>query len=88
MKSNKEMTTEALRAKRKTLLTLMVLFALLILAYGAYFIYKIATDTWESNSSLGTVGLGVLVVFIANLTIQMSLVNKEINSRNNNKPTE
>lgn len=80
-KTNKELSVEELNAKKKTLVTIVVVMAVLILAYLGYFLTNLLYGTWQGNNSLGIIGLGVLVVFISNLAIQLSILSKEIKSR-------
>ena len=47
-----------------------------------YFIYKLATGTWEANNSLGTVMLGMMVVVISTTSIQYSSIAKILQNRN------
>ncbi len=85
MKSIQELTKEELSSKKKKLLILLVVLSLLILLYAGYFVVKLINETWQANNTLGVVGLGVVVVFISNATIQLTAVQKEIKSRNDNK---
>lgn len=79
----KEYPTEELRSKKKTLITIIVVLAILIVVYLIYFIYKLVSGTWEANNTLGSVGLGVIVVAISIITIQLSKVEKELKNRMN-----
>lgn len=83
MLNDKELTIEELKAKKKTVITLMVVLSSLILMYMVYFIVKLVSGTWQSNNTLGIVGLCVLVVFLSNLTIRLSAIEKEVKSRLN-----
>jgi hypothetical protein len=84
MKSNQELSKAELNYKRKNLLILLVVTSSLILLYAVYFVVKLLTGTWQANNTFGIVGLGVLVVFISNLTTRLSVIQKEINSRIDN----
>lgn len=80
-KTNKELSVDELNAKKKTLITIVVVLAVLILVYLGYLLTKLLSGTWQANNSLGIIGLGVLVVITSNLTIQLSILTKEIKSR-------
>ena len=81
MKSNQELSKEELDVKRKNLLKQLYVIGGLILLYAAYFIVKLTTKTWEANNMIGMISVGVLLFFVAFLSIQLSQVQKEINNR-------
>jgi uncharacterized membrane protein YcjF (UPF0283 family) len=84
MKNKKiqELSIDELTAKLKALRTLLIVLSSLVLLYAIFFITKLILGTWQANNTLGIVGLGVLVVVISNLTIRMSVIGREIKSRN------
>jgi len=50
-----------------------------------FFIYKLATGTWETNNTLGTVMVGMLVVVFSTTSIQYSRTAKILQNRNEEK---
>lgn len=82
MKSNKELTIKELNSKKKSLVTILIVLSSLILAYGVFFVTKLASGTWEANNTLGIVGLGVMVVLISNISLRLSVIQKEIKGCN------
>ena len=82
MKSYQKLSKEELYSiKKKTRLSIIVVSSLIIL-YAVYFVIKLVSGTWQANNTLGIVGMGVLGVLISNLTIRLSVIQKEIKSRN------
>ena len=82
MKSNQELSKEELHSKKKKLRISIIVVSSLIILYAVYFVIRLVSGTWQANNTLGIVGMGVLGVLISNLTIQLSVIQKEIKSRN------
>jgi hypothetical protein len=81
MKSKRELSKEELHSKKKKLRISIIVVSSLIMLYAVYFVIKLVSGTWQANNTLGIVGMGVLGVLISNLTIQLSVIQKEIKSR-------
>jgi hypothetical protein len=77
-----DFTTEELKSKINKLKAVLIIMCSLVVLYLVYFIYKLATGTWEANNSLGTVMLGMLVVVISTTSIQYSSIAKILQNRN------
>ncbi len=80
-----ELTTEELRSKIKILKGTLIIMSTLVVLYLIYFIYKLATRTWETNNTIGTVMVGMLVVVISTTSIQYSRTSKILQNRNGEK---
>ena len=80
-----EFTTEELRSKIKILRGTLIIMSTLVVLYLIYFIYKLVTGTWETNNTLGTVMVGMLVVVISTTSIQYSRTAKILQNRNEEK---
>ncbi len=80
-KTNEAATVETLVAKKKTLRTIIIVLSLLVLMYGIYFVTKLVAGTWETNNTLGIVGLGGIVVGLSLVTTQVAAVDKELKRR-------
>lgn len=84
MKSYQELTVQKLNSKKKKLVILLTILSGMIILFAVYFIAKLVSATWQANNTLGIVFLGVSVVLISNMTIQLSAIQKELKSRNDN----
>lgn len=85
---NKELetpTTKELKSKVKTLKAVLIIMGSLVFLYCFFFIYKLATGTWETNNTLGTVMLGMLVVVISTTTVRYTSIAKELKQRKEEK---
>lgn len=85
---NKELealTTKELKSKVKTLKAVLIIMSSLVVLYCFFFIYKLATGTWETNNTLGTVMLGVLVVVISTTTVRYTSIAKKLKQRKEEK---
>jgi hypothetical protein len=76
-----DFTTEELESKLKTLKGILIIMSSLVVLYFGFFIYKLSTGTWDTNNSLGTVMLGMLVVVISTTTVQFSRTAKILQNR-------
>ncbi len=87
MKKNElqELTTEELKSKVKTLKAVLIIMSSLVVLYSIFFIYKLVTGTWETNNTLGTVMLGMLVVVISTTTVRYGNIAKILQQREEEK---
>lgn len=76
-----EITTKELRSKIRILRSTLIISSALVVLYLIYFIYKLVTGTWETNNTLGTVMVGMLVVVISTTSIQYSRTAKILQNR-------
>lgn len=83
MKSKKisDATIEELKAMRKTVKAITWVLATLILLYCIYFVTRLATGTWDTNNTLGIVGLGTLVIVSSVMSLQLGRIDKEMKGR-------
>ena len=84
-KELQELTTAELKSKMKTLKAVLIIMSSLVVLYLVFFLYKITTKTWETNNTLGTVMLGMLVVVISTTTVQYSSIAKILQNRKEEK---
>lgn len=84
-KELKTLTTEELKSKVKTMTAVLIIMSSLVILYSIFFIYKLATGTWETNTTLGTVMLGMLVIVISSTTVSYTNVAKILKQRKEEK---
>jgi len=84
-KELQELTTAELKSKIKTLKAVLIIMSSLVVMYLVFFLYKLTTGTWETNNTLGTVMLGMLVVVISTTTVQYSSIAKILQNRKEEK---
>ena len=80
-----ELTNEELKSKIKILKGILIIMSTLIVLYLIFFIYKLVTGTWETNFTLGTVMVGMLVVVISTTSIQYGRIAKILQNRTKEK---
>lgn len=84
-KELKTLTTEELKSKVKTMTGVLIIMSSLVILYSIFFIYKLATGTWETNTTLGTIMLGMLVIVISSTTVSYTNVAKILKQRKEEK---
>jgi hypothetical protein len=80
-----ELSTAELQAKLKTLKAGLIIISSLVILYAVFFIYKLATGTWQANTTLGTVMLGMLVIVISTTMVRYMGIAKILQQRKEEK---
>jgi uncharacterized membrane protein len=78
MNNHTKNSLERLQTNKKIVTILLVITSIVIVLYGAYFIAALMSETWQANNTMGIVGLGILVVLIANLSLRLTIIQKKI----------
>jgi len=76
-----DFTTEELKSKIKVMKAVLIIMSSLVVLYLVFFIYKLSAGTWETNNTLGTVMVGMLVVVISSTTVQYSRIAEILKNR-------
>lgn len=80
-----ELSTAELQAKLKTLKAGLIIISSLVILYAVFFIYKLATGTWQANTTLGTVMMGMMVIVISTTMVRYISIVKILQERKQEK---
>lgn len=70
-----------MKSSGKSLSTVVYFLGGLMLVYAGYMIYRMASGTWNTTTTLGISGIGLLVVGLSILSTSMARIAAEIKKR-------